>query len=62
METTHPVEGSFGNKFMSICSRFGAMAAWSRKTLNKNSSGDEIANVNIYAVRPEANQIRCNAK
>jgi len=25
---------------------------------NKNSSGDEIANVNFYAVRPEANRIR----
>jgi len=24
----------------------------------KNSSGDEIANVNFYAVRPEATQIR----
>ena len=27
---------------------------------NKNSSGDEIANVNFYAVRPEATQIRWN--
>jgi len=26
--------------------------------INKNSSGDEIANVNFYAVRPEATQIR----
>jgi len=25
---------------------------------NKNSSGDEIANVNFYAVRPEASRIR----
>jgi len=25
--------------------------------VNKNSSGDEIANVNFYAVRPEATQI-----
>jgi len=25
---------------------------------DKNSSGDEIANVNFYAVRPEATQIR----
>jgi len=25
---------------------------------NKNSSGDEIANVNFYAVRPEATRIR----
>ena len=24
----------------------------------KNSSGDEIANVNVYAVRPEATRIR----
>ena len=28
--------------------------------LDKNSSGDEIANVNFYAVRPEATQIRWN--
>jgi len=27
---------------------------------NKNSSGDEIANVNFYAVRPEATRIRLN--
>jgi len=27
-------------------------------TQNKNSSGDEIANVNFYAVRPEATRIR----
>jgi len=26
-------------------------------TTNKNSSGDEIANVNFYAVRPEATGI-----
>jgi len=26
--------------------------------INKNSSGDEIANVNFYAVRPEATRIR----
>jgi len=26
----------------------------------KNSSVDEIANVNFYAVRPEATRIRCN--
>jgi len=26
----------------------------------KNSSGDEIANVNFYAVRPEATRIRSN--
>jgi len=26
--------------------------------LYKNSSGDEIANVNFYAVRPEATRIR----
>ena len=25
---------------------------------DKNSSGDEIANVNFYAVRPEATRIR----
>jgi len=28
--------------------------------INKNSSGDEIANVNFYAVRPEATRIRRN--
>jgi len=32
-------------------------------TAYKNSSGDEIANVNFYAVRPEATRIgRNNAK
>jgi len=32
-----------------------------RKSMNnKNSSGDEIANVNFYAVRPEATRIRWN--
>ena len=30
------------------------------QTENKNSSGDEIANVNFYAVRPEATRIRWN--
>jgi len=30
------------------------------KSNNKNSSGDEIANVNFYAVRPEATRIRRN--
>jgi len=28
--------------------------------IHKNSSGDEIANVNFYAVRPEATWIRWN--
>ena len=28
------------------------------KIINKNSSGDEIANVNFYAVRPGATRIR----
>jgi len=27
---------------------------------HKNSSGDEIANVNFYAVRPEGTRIRWN--
>ena len=27
---------------------------------DKNSSGDEIANVNFYAVRPQATRIRWN--
>jgi len=31
-----------------------------RAAINKNSSGDEIANVNFYAVRPEATRIRWN--
>ena len=31
-----------------------------RPIKNKNSSGDEIANVNVYAVRPEATRIRWN--
>jgi len=29
-------------------------------TMNKNSSADEIANVNFYAVRPEGTRIRWN--
>ena len=29
-----------------------------RVNMNKNSSGDEIANVNFYAVRPSATRIR----
>jgi len=29
-------------------------------TKNKNSSGDEIANANFYAVCPEATRIRWN--
>ena len=32
-----------------------------QETGNKNSSGDEIANVNFYAVRPEATRIRWNS-
>ena len=28
------------------------------RNVNKNSSGDEIANVNFYAVRPEGTRIR----
>jgi len=31
-----------------------------RATYYKNSSGDKIANVNFYAVRPEATRIRWN--
>jgi len=34
----------------------GVTAALGRE--NKNSSGDEIANVNFYAVRPEGTRIR----
>jgi len=30
------------------------------KTIYKNLSGDEIVNVNFYAVRPEATRIRWN--
>ena len=33
---------------------------WLQYTLHKNSSGDEIANVNVYAVRPEATRVRWN--
>jgi len=35
----------------------GKPVATTRKG-NKNSSGDEIANVNFYAVRPEGTRIR----
>jgi len=31
---------------------------WGLNNVYKNSLGDEIANVNFYAVRPEATQIR----
>jgi len=31
METRHPVEGSFGNEFSSMCNCCRVMAAWSRK-------------------------------
>jgi len=33
METRHPVEGSFGSKFPTICNHCGVIAAWSRNTL-----------------------------
>ena len=33
METRHPVEGSFGNEFLSIYNQFKVMDAWSRKKL-----------------------------
>jgi len=37
------------------------MADWKiREKRDKNSSGDEIANMNFYAVRPEATRIRLN--
>ena len=36
----------------------GQIAALLSQVLDKNSSGDEIANVNFYAVRPEATRIR----
>jgi len=36
METRHPVEGSFGNEFPSVCNHCRVMAAWSCKTLKKN--------------------------
>jgi len=32
MEIRHPVEGSLGSEFSSICNRCGVMAVWSRKT------------------------------
>jgi len=33
METTDPVEGSFGSEFPAICTHCVVMSAWSRKTL-----------------------------
>jgi len=44
------------NNFLSIMATTGSVL--SNNTHNKNSSGDEIANVNFYAVRPEATRIR----
>jgi len=35
VETRHPVEGSFGNEFQSICNHCRIVATWSRKTLKK---------------------------
>ena len=37
---------------------FNAVFTARFRDLNKNSSGDEIANVIFYAVRPEATRIR----
>ena len=36
------------------------LASTEKTKINKDSSRDEIANVNFYAVRPEATQIRWN--
>jgi len=38
IKTRHPIEGSFGNEFPSVCNHCGVMAAWSHKTLEKNSN------------------------
>jgi len=51
MHPTQAVE-IFGN----ISTAFGTLAILLTST-DKNSSGDEIANVNFYAVRPEITQI-----
>jgi len=32
METSHPIQGTFGNEFLSIYNHCGLMAAWSRKS------------------------------
>jgi len=47
------------------CSKFVTILVYfpkwlSFKIYDKNSSGDEIANVNFYKVRPEATRIRRN--
>jgi len=51
METRHPVEKSFGNKFLSIYNRCGVMAAWSRKTLK---------NFNFFCVFLEKRPLTAN--
>jgi len=43
-----------------LCFRHSSKIAATLTEDNKNSSGDEIANVNFYAVRPEATRIRWN--
>jgi len=39
---------------------FSEIDSFRRALRNTNSSADEIANVNFYAVRPEATRIRWN--
>jgi len=45
-------------KSISITALSHAPQGQSASGFNKNSSGDEIANVNFYAVRPEGTRIR----
>jgi len=61
-----PPYGTDINLFKNISGVAGPLAAWCggqiaallSQVLDKNSSGDEIANVNFYAVRPEATRFR----
>jgi len=49
------LENGIYNDFFSFVMQYGYKR---HRHINKNSSGDDIANVNFYAVRPEATRIR----
>ena len=54
--TQHPLAG--GHIFYHTRFKERQQKMRDKININKNSSGDEIANVNFYAVRPEATRIR----
>jgi len=56
-ETSWPTDQWTTDTMNSVDCCNGVYTLW---FINKNSSGDEIANVNFYAVRPEGTRIRWN--